>query len=47
MLNKKNCLRFNIILKLKTLHEQTHRNKIQKPCWRQLHILKSLLSGTE
>ena len=25
-------LRFNIILKLKTIHGRTHRNKIKKPC---------------
>ena len=29
---KKKCLRFDIILKLKTIHGRTYRNKTKKPC---------------
>ena len=35
---KKKCLRFDIILKLKTIHGRTYRNKTKKPCLRQLPI---------
>ena len=43
MLHKKKIeLRFNINLKLKTIHGCTHRNKIKKLRWRQLPT-KSLL----
>ena len=32
MLSKKECLHFNIILTLKTIHGYNHRKKIKKPC---------------
>ena len=43
MLSKKECLHFNIILTLKTIHGYNHRKKIKKPCWQQPPICKSLL----
>ena len=41
MFSKKH-LRLNITLKQETIHGRTYRNKIKRPCWRQLPISKSL-----
>ena len=43
MLSKREYLRFKIILKLKTIHWRTHRNKTKKPCLRELLISVSTL----
>ena len=43
---KKKCFRFDIILKLKTIHGRTYRNKTKKnPRWRKLRLKSLLLQG--